>query len=193
MPVKIAALAGVLLAAAAGLLFFTMRDGSEASQQTPAAEGGEIKLDTAFFVTPEGKPQAPADPFQNGDGSAARLEDFKGKPVVLNFWATWCAPCVKELPSLARLQAARSDLTVIALNVDTKAEGPIADFLKEVGAEGLEAYADPKKKLWRSFRLNSMPTTFVIDAEGRLIARRERDAEWDSPAAQAAIDAALKD
>lgn len=192
MPVKIAAIAGVLLALAAGLLVFTMRDGGADSQQSGATQSAEIKFDAAFFVTPEGKPAAPADPFRNADGSEARLEYFKGKPVVLNFWATWCAPCVKELPSLARLQAARGDLTVIALNVDTKQEGPIGDFLKEVGAADLEAYADPQKKLWRAFRLNSLPTTFVIDAEGRVVAKRERDAAWDSPEAQAAIDAALK-
>jgi len=192
VPWKIAALAGVLLALAAGLLVVTMRDGSAASQQTPGSETAEIKLSGPFFVTPDGKPPAPADAFVDASGAEVTLASFKGKPVVLNFWATWCAPCVKELPSLERLKAARGDLVVIALNVDTKAEGPIADFLMEIGAEGLEAYADPKKKLWRSFRLNSMPTTYVIDAEGRLVAKRERDAEWDSPEAQAAIDAALK-
>lgn len=192
MPWKIAALAGVLLAAAAGLLVFTMRDGSAASQQTPAPQAAEIPGKGPFLALLDAPAAAPADPFLNGDGTEARLEDFKGKPVVLNFWATWCAPCVKELPSLVRLQQARGDLTVIALNVDTKLEQPIADFLKEVGADELEAYADPKKMLWRAFRLNSLPTTFVIDAEGRVVAKRERDAEWDSPEAIAAIDAALK-
>ncbi len=121
-----------------------------------------------------------------------RLAAFKGKPVVLNFWATWCAPCVKELPSLERLKALRGDIVVIALNVDTKAEGPIGDFLTQVGAAGLDAYTDPKKKLWRAFRLNSLPTTFVISADGRVVGRRDRDAEWDSAEALAAIDAALK-
>ena len=192
MPIKIAALAGVLLSLAAGLLIFTMRDGSEASQQIEGPASPQIAAPGAFFAIPEGAQAAPAEPFLNGNGAEVRLADFAGKTVVLNFWATWCTPCVKELPSLARLQAARTDLTVIALNVDTKAEGPIADFLKEVGASELEAYTDPKKKLWRAFRLNSLPTTFVISADGRVVGRRERDAEWDSPEARAGIDAALK-
>lgn len=193
MPWKLAALAGVLLAVAAGLLVFTMRDGGAARQPTAAAPPSENAAPGPFFAAPDGISPPPADPFVDGAGAEVRLADFKGKPVVLNFWATWCAPCVKELPSLVRLQAARGDLVVIALNVDTKPEGPIADFLKEVGASDLEAYADPKKKLWRAFRLNSLPTTFVIDAGGRLVARRDRDAEWDSPEAIAAIDEVLGD
>lgn len=191
MPWKIAALAVFLLVAATGLLVFTMRDGSADSQQTPTPQTAEIPAKGPFLAAVEPATAGPPDPFLNGDGTEARLEDFKGKPVVLNFWATWCAPCVKELPSLVRLQQARGDLTVIALNVDTKLEGPIGDFLKEVGAAELEAYADPKKKLWRAFRLNSLPTTFVINAEGLVVAKRERDAEWDSPEAIAAIDKAL--
>jgi len=192
VPWKIVAFAGFLLAAAAGLLAFTMRDGSDASQQIASPEIPENTASGPFFAVPEGQPVAPGEPFLSGSGAELRLADFKGRAVVLNFWATWCTPCVRELPSLARLQAARRDLVVIALNVDTKAEGPIADFLKEVGASELEAYTDLKKKLWRAFRLNSLPTTFVINAEGHVTGRRERDAEWDSPEAQAAIDAALK-
>lgn len=193
MPWKIAVAAGVLLAAAASLLVFTMRDGSEASQQIAGAEIPEKAAAGAFFTADAARPAAPGDAFLDGAGSEVTLSAFKGKPVVLNFWATWCAPCVKELPSLERLQSARGDIVVIALNVDTRLEGPIAEFLAEVKASGLVAYSDPKKKLWRSFRLNSLPTTFVIDAEGRVVAKRERDAEWDSPEALAAIDAALKD
>ena len=191
MPWKIAVTAGVLLAVAAGLLIFTMRDGGEARQQIAAAKPAEITAPGAFLATPEGAPAAPDDVFLDGGGAEVRLADFRGRPVVLNFWATWCAPCVKELPSLVRLQEARGDLVVIALNVDSKAELPIGDFLEEVEASALEAYTDPKKKLWRAYRLNSLPTTFVIDAEGRLVGRRDRDAEWDSPEAIAAIDAAL--
>ena len=106
MPVKIAALAGVLLSLAAGLLIFTMRDGSEASQQIEGPASPQIAAPGAFFATPEGAQAAPAEPFLNGNGAEVRLADFAGKTVVLNFWATWCTPCVKELPSLARLQAA---------------------------------------------------------------------------------------
>lgn len=192
MPWKIVAIAGVMLALAAGLLVFTMRDGSEARQQIAGPLPRENAPPGPFFTTPEGTPAAPGDAFLDGNGAEVRLADFRGKAVVLNFWATWCAPCVKELPSLERLKAARGDIVVIALNVDTRADRPIGAFLKEVGAEGLEAYTDPEKKLWRAFRLNSLPTTFVIDAEGKVVGRRERDAEWDSAAALAAIDAALK-
>ena len=191
MPWKLIGAAGVLLAAAIGLFVYTIRDGGEGGQPGVSVATVEKPAAGPFFFAPEGRPAAPADVFKRGDGQDVTLAAFKGKPVVLNFWATWCSPCVKELPSLARLQAARGDLVIIALNVDTKAEGPIGDFLKEVGAAELEAYTDPQKKLWRAFRLNSLPTTVVIDAEGHVVARRERDAEWDSAAALAEIDKAL--
>ncbi len=191
MPWKLIGAAGVLLAAAIFLFVYTIRDCGECGQSGVSVAKVEKPAAGPFFFAPEGRPAAPADAFAAGNGAPVTLAAFKGRPVVVNFWATWCSPCVKELPSLARLKAARGDLVIIALNVDTKAEGPIGDFLKEVGAADLEAYTDPQKKLWRAFRLNSLPTTVVIDAEGHVVARRERDAEWDSAAAQAEIDKAL--
>ena len=207
MPVRIAIAAAVLLAGCAAALIFTMRDtaepshppvvltqaGPEVAAATPDEAAPPRPADPeAFFTRTEGRPVPPQDPFLDGSGAAKTLADFKGRPVVLNFWATWCAPCVKELPSLARLQAARPDLAVLIVNVEKKGARVAAPFLEENGVEGLEPYVDGEMKLWRAFRLNGLPTTVLIDAEGREVARHEGEADWDTPEVQAEIDGALK-
>lgn len=196
MPWKIAALAGILLALCIAALVFTMREGTEPSQpplvvespQTPASKG-------PFFVAGAGSETPSSEPFRDGKGNAVTLADFKGRPVLLNFWATWCAPCVKELPSLARLKAALGDTgpLVVIVSLDRENGPSIPDFLAETGAEGLEPYTDPAKKLMRGFRINGLPTTVLLNAEGKEIARHEGEAEWDSPEARAEIDKALAD
>ena len=196
MPWKIAALAGVLLALCIAALVFTMREGTEPSQPPLVVESPQRPAQKGpFFTTGAGPETPPADPFRDGKGNAVTLADFKGRPVLLNFWATWCAPCVKELPSLARLKAAlgESGPLVVIVNLDRENGPSIPDFLAETGAEGLEPYADPAKKLMRGFRINGLPTTLLLDAEGKEIARHEGEAEWDSPQARAEIDKALGD
>lgn len=194
MPWKIAALAGILLGLCAAALVFTMREGTEPRQpslevespQKPPAKG-------PFFVRGAGPETPPADGFVDGSGNELTLAAFKGRPVLLNFWATWCAPCVKELPSLARLKAAlgADGPLVVIINLDRKGGTSITDFLAEHDAGSFEPYADPKNRLMRGFRVNGLPTTLLLDANGHELARREGEAEWDSPEARAEIDAAL--
>ena len=193
MPVKIAALAAVLLAVCAALFIFTMRDGAAPGQPpmelTKAESPAAAKAGEPFFQPPR-EGDLPQAVFRSGDATETKMGDFKGKPVVINFWATWCAPCVKELPSLARLKATRPDLAVIALSLDRDGPNP-APFLKDVGADGLDPYSDPSNKLMRLFRLRGLPTTIVISADGKELGRREGEAEWDSASAQAEIDKIL--
>lgn len=187
MPLKIAAAAAVLLALCIGLLVFTMGDGREPRQpsgeialtpQKPGAPG----VAKPFFTMLEGRPEPPDEPFYDSKGQPITLGAFKGKTVVLNFWATWCAPCVKELPSLDRLQAKRGgdDFVVIAISTEKEADTKAAPFMADLGIKTLEPYSDARMKLWRALRLQGLPTTIILGPDGRMIAKHEGEAEWDS-------------
>ncbi len=127
---------------------------------------------------------APAVTFTDGAGGRHALEAFKGRYVLLNLWATWCAPCVSELPSLARLQAHAPGLRVLAINADsTKVDA--GAFLKSHGAGSLPVYVDSDHMLMRSFVVPGLPTTVLIDPDGKVVARAEGPAEWASPEAVA--------
>lgn len=194
MPVKLAAIAAIVLGICAGLVFFTMGDRPKADDSRAlAAEASGAAAPAEGFFKAASRDQVSQEPFVDGEGREVRLADYKGKVVLLNFWATWCAPCVKELPSLARLQAKQGDdgLVVMAVNLDRKkGDLSIEDALKEYGADTLEPYADANQKLMRAFRIAGLPTTILIDREGREIGRREGEAEWDSAEAIAAIEQA---
>lgn len=126
---------------------------------------------------------APATTYVAAGGAAASLADHAGKVVVLNFWATWCAPCVRELPSLDRLAAAlpRENFAVLALSTDRGGDKKAGPFLEKLEIERLAADLDPKSALARALGLRGLPTTFVIDPDGKVVAKLEGIAEWDSP------------
>jgi thiol-disulfide isomerase/thioredoxin len=144
------------------------------------------------FVPSEPKP-APALSFLDGQGNALSLEDFRGQVVVLNLWATWCAPCRREMPGLDRLQAALGDdgLKVVPLSLDRGGVSQIEAFYDEVGLPTLDIYHDPEAAAGRAFGAYGLPTTIVIDREGREIGRLLGPAEWDSEEAMTLIRAAL--
>lgn len=130
-------------------------------------------------------PPAPAPDvaYVTANGETALLTNLKGKVLVVNFWATWCAPCVKELPSLDRLagQLDPDRFHVLVLSNDRGGETKAKPFLDDLGIMNLAADLDPKSKLARALGLRGLPTTFVFDANGRAIAKLEGLAEWDAP------------
>jgi thiol-disulfide isomerase/thioredoxin len=128
---------------------------------------------------------APAVSFTDARGVRHSLKEYQGKYVLLNMWATWCAPCVAELPALARLKAAVPGMTVLAVDLTGKKETPAkADaFLKSHNAASLGTAVDTETVFMRSFTAAVMPTTVLIDPKGKVIARAEGPAEWASPAA----------
>jgi thiol-disulfide isomerase/thioredoxin len=147
----------------------------------------------AFPFAPT-EPQAVPDlSFVDGDGNQISLADFRGKVVVLNLWATWCAPCRHEMPGLDRLQAEHggADLHVVALSLDRGEIGQIREFYDEVGVQSLGIYHDPKAAAGRALRAPGLPTTLVIDREGREVGRVLGPAEWDSEEAVALLKAIM--
>ena len=127
--------------------------------------------------------------FQDGAGRSRSLADYRGKVVVLNLWATWCAPCREEMPALDRLHAALagSGVEVIALSVDTQGLPIVRKFFAEVGVKSLEPYIDPSAQA--AFRLNAvgLPSTLLVDAEGRELGRHAGAVKWDAPEIAAAL------
>ena len=121
--------------------------------------------------------------FSAADGKLHSLGEFKGRVVLLNLWAPWCAPCVKELPALAALQKAVPEerLAVVAVDVGRDTPAEAASFLAAHGAGILHTYLDSNTSLFRAFGAYGLPLTVLIDGQGREIARAEGPADWSSP------------
>lgn len=141
----------------------------------------------------ESKP-VPDTVFFDADGNDVTLSAFEGKHVVLNFWATWCAPCRAEMPSLDRLQAELGGdaFAVIPVATGRNPRPAIDGFFADAEIANLPIYTDPKQQLARKMAVLGLPVTMIIDPEGNEIARLTGDAEWDSESAKAII-AALVD
>ena len=125
----------------------------------------------------------------DGEGADLALSDWQGKWVVLNFWATWCAPCRHEMPSLDRLQAAMPQIAVLPVATGRNSVEAIAKFYGEAGVTSLPVLRDPKSELARSMGVLGLPVTVILNPEGREVARLIGDAEWDSASALAVLGA----
>lgn len=151
---------------------------------SPAVADSEPPLGEQFrdgFRTFEEQAPAPNTAFAGADGVELTIEDFQGQVLLVNFWATWCAPCVREMPSLDRLQAALGDegLKVLTVSNDRGGEPIIRRFYDEHKLENLGVYSDARNKLAASFGVRGLPTSYVIGADGTLLGIFEGHAEWD--------------
>lgn len=122
------------------------------------------------------------------DGEHA-LADYKGKWVVLNFWATWCAPCRREMPSLQGLQAAMPGIAVVPVATGRNAVEGIRRFFKDAGVTTLPILRDPQSKLAHSMGVMGLPVTVILNPEGQEVARLIGDADWNSDSAKAVLGA----
>ena len=126
---------------------------------------------------------APTASFEDVQGAAHTLGQFKGRYVLLNLWATWCAPCVAELPALAKLQASVPGLKVLPVDVGHDKSAAAQAFLKSHNVAELGTYVDKDMGLLHAFGAYGLPTTVLIDPSGREIAKAEGPGAWASPAA----------
>lgn len=133
----------------------------------------------------------PTTEFTRADGTMGTLADFQGRYVVLNFWATWCAPCRAEMPTLSNLQREMQseNFEVVTIATGRNAPTAMAKFFDEIGVDNLPLHTDPKSALARAMGVFGLPITVILDPEGHEIARLQGDAHWDSDSARAIIQA----
>jgi thiol-disulfide isomerase/thioredoxin len=132
---------------------------------------------------------APAISFVAADGTEHHLADFLGHGMVVNLWATWCAPCVAEMPSLAALSKtlAPNDIAVLPLSSDRGGATVVEAFYSQHGITGLPVLLDPKGAAAHAWHARGIPTSLIIDKQGRERARLEGSADWSTPAAAALV------
>ena len=171
-------------------------DLSPPKSESGAPASGGNKLSTGAmttFVFKEPPAPLPEVQFVNADGKPVSLKDWRGKVVLLNLWATWCAPCRGEMPALDRLQSALGSdkFEVVALAIDKSGLAGARKFLDETKAQMLKLYADPTARLGNEFKVVGMPTSILIDKEGHEVGRLIGPAEWDTPEAKRLIQSLL--
>ena len=146
--------------------------------------------DLAEVLLPIDPPQSPPEGvFLDADGREYTIASFRGRGMVVNFWATWCQPCIAEMPSLAVLARALApnDIAVLTLSSDRGGAKVVAAWYEEHGVTGLPILLDPRGALTRAWGGKGIPTTHIISRDGRERARLEGAADWSTPAALALI------
>lgn len=147
---------------------------------------------TAFLVKAD-RPAVPDLAFKDSSGAEIKLSKWQGSVVLLNLWATWCAPCRREMPTLndVQKQLGSKDFEVVALSVDRKGLEASSAFLKETGADSLGLYVDATTQSLEDLQAFGLPVTLLIDRKGREIGRLLGPAEWNSAEAIALMKAAI--
>jgi thiol-disulfide isomerase/thioredoxin len=159
------------------------------STPEPARDGPQVtgRIDRSQAGTP-----APEAEFENPEGEAASFADFRGKPLLVNLWATWCAPCIAEMPTLDALAAAEPGLQVLALSQDLNGQQKVDAFFEQRNFAKLEPYIDPELRLMGELKVQSLPTTILYDARGREVWRMTGMENWQGPRARRLIAEAFK-
>jgi thiol-disulfide isomerase/thioredoxin len=145
---------------------------------------------SADFVELHGQGPAKLSPILDASGNPVQLDAFRGRVVILNLWAPWCVPCLKEMPSLDRLAARLSDkdFAVVAVTKDPVGDSPSKRTFEKMGLSRLKLYLDPEGKLAPEVGARGFPTTVVLGADGAPLAYREGATDWDSEAMIARLD-----
>jgi thiol-disulfide isomerase/thioredoxin len=158
-------------------------ENSGAPAESAAKPGDKVIVDTIGTLDRSHKGEtAPAVPFQDPAGKLTSLAAFKGKPVLLNLWATWCVPCVTEMPTL---DAAAKDMAVVAVSQDLgdEAQAKVTAFLTKGGYTRIQPYLDPKTTLSVAYNA-SLPTSILYDSAGHEVWRMTGGMDWTTPTAR---------
>jgi thiol-disulfide isomerase/thioredoxin len=167
-----------------GLSFLRLRPGEPLPLAISTPQESPAPSRASFDFQPLDQPRELPDlGFVDGDGRAASLADFRGRVVLLNLWATWCVPCRREMPALERLQAklGGAEFIVLPLSIDRGGLPPVKRFYEELGLAALGVFVDQSGAATSKLATTGVPTTLLIDREGREIGRKIGPAEWDSP------------
>jgi thiol-disulfide isomerase/thioredoxin len=167
------------------------RQAPQAADTAPAPKAAGEKVAGRLDRSHAGS-AAPYATFQDPAGEPASLQDFRGKPVLLNLWATWCAPCVAEMPTLDALAAGRDDIEVLAVSQDMAGAAKVDAFFAERKFRMLEPYLDPELSLMTGLKVDTLPTTILYDASGREVWRMTGMEDWQDERAAALIAEAFK-
>jgi thiol-disulfide isomerase/thioredoxin len=161
---------------------------AQADPPPPKGEEPQGKLD----ISNRGAPM-PDMPFEGPNGETVRLSDFKGKPLLVNLWATWCGPCVHEMPSLDKLaDRQKAKLQVMVVSQDMQGREVVSRWWAERDFEMLKPYLDAKADLGFAFNTGMVPTTVLYDAEGKEVWRVIGAMDWDGPRANTLMADTLK-
>jgi thiol-disulfide isomerase/thioredoxin len=146
------------------------------------------------FVFKKAPEELPDVAFVDASGAAKTLKDFRGKTILLNLWATWCTPCREEMPALDRLQKdlGSEAFEVVALAVDRGGLDAARKFLDGINVTNLKLCADPTTRAGSALKVIGMPTTILIDKDGRELGRLPGPAVWDSSEAKRLVEASLR-
>lgn len=179
------------IAALLGAALMALPAAAQSPADVAAADSlREASLKKLMFSDPKSVSQTA---FTDLDGGTHTLADFEGKLVLLNFWATWCAPCRKEMPALDALNADLGGDRFQVVTIATGRNSPtgLKRFFDEEGIDTLPLYTDPKQALARDMGVLGLPVSILIDPEGNEIARMMGDAEWNSDSARAVLAALM--
>lgn len=188
------ALWSTVVVGGAGFLYIMVQSSTKTAPAGPGVTASaELRKSFAAKVQIPAEPQpAPDYTFYDSTGKAMKIADLKGKVVVMNIWATWCAPCVAEMPTLAKLQAtyAGKGVEVLAVSIDSETSATKARLFI-AGHDPLKFYHDREMKL--PFKINApgAPTTVIYGRDGLEKARVAGEADWSGPEARALVDKAL--
>ena len=185
------ALVGVAIFGVAAVLYIIARASSKPELDTDlkSVSRGEMKK----LETPLEAAVAPPNAFQNAAGEPVRIADFKGKIVVLNLWATWCAPCVAEMPTLDAVAAdyGKKGLAVLTISQDSQGETVIKPFFEKHPLPHLKGWIDPENQFGFHYNTGMLPTTVIYDAQGKEMVRVVGAMDWASKEGRELIEAAM--
>src|SRR3990172_4604481 len=180
------AITGIVVIVVSMVMAYRGGTSNDARTPVPAratvVDSGSNKTASVFNIHPQPR-VLPAIRFADENERAMTLQDFRGKFVLLNIWATWCVPCRKEMPTLDRLQAKLGgpDFEVVALSIDRGGPFVVSTFYSEIGIRALRIYVDKTGEASANLGVAGIPTTLLIDRESREIGRKIGPAAWDSP------------
>lgn len=177
-----------------GVLIFLCLSACQ-SKESPVPQDVEKALAEDFLSLEHFKKPQPLPKFTylSVNGEILDSQGLKGRPVLLNFWATWCAPCVKELPLLRALDEAYPEMRVLAISLDPgQSIDRVSAFIEKQNPGSFAAYWDHRKEIKNGIEMRGIPTTLLIDEKGKIRYKFEGDADWMSLESKAFFDYFLK-